>query len=107
MELTKMKVCIFGAGAIGGFAASYLSRAGHEISLISRGANLKAFQNTGLTLSHAGDTSTVHPIATDNPADIGQVDLVLVTVKGPALIDVGAYIIHNFNDENSKRYRYL
>ena len=94
-----MKICIFGAGAIGGFAASYLSRAGHEISLISRGANLKAFQNTGLTLSHAGDTSTVHPIATDNPADIGQVDIILVTVKGPALTDVGSYIKPLLGDE--------
>ena len=40
-----VKICVYGAGAIGGFAASYLSRAGHEISLVSRGANLKAFQN--------------------------------------------------------------
>ena len=87
-----MNICIFGAGAIGGFAASYLSRAGHEVSLISRGANLKAFQNTGLTLQHSDQTNTVYPRATDNPIDIGAVDLVLVTVKGPALRDVGTYI---------------
>ena len=87
-----MNICIFGAGAIGGFAASYLSRAGHEVSLISRGANLKAFQNTGLTLQHSDQTNTVYPRATDNPIDIGAVDLVLVTVKGPGLRDVGTYI---------------
>ena len=87
----KMKICIFGAGAIGGFAASYLSRAEHEVSLISRGANLKAFQNTGLTLQHADETNTVYPKATDNAIDIGAVDLVFVTVKGPALRDAVSY----------------
>lgn len=88
----KMKICVFGVGAIGGFLASYLSRAKHEVFLVSRGANLEAFKKKGLTLHHADDTSTISPTATANTQEIGPVDIIFITVKGPALRDVGLNI---------------
>ena len=87
-----MKICIYGAGAIGGFLAAYLTNQGHEVSVISRGANLKAFKNNGLTLKHGTKTFTVYPKSTQKSNDIGPVDVIFVTVKGPALIDVGRNI---------------
>ena len=47
-----MKVCIFGAGAIGGFLAAYLSKANNEVSLIARGSNLEAYKEKGIKLHH-------------------------------------------------------
>ena len=44
-----MKVCIFGAGAIGGFLAAYLSKANNEVSLIARGSNLEAYKEKDTT----------------------------------------------------------
>ena len=87
-----MKICIYGAGAIGGFLAAYLTKAGHKVSVISRGSNLKAFKNNGLTLEHGSKKFTVYPNSTQKATDIGPVDVVFVTVKGPALIDVGQNI---------------
>ena len=84
-----MKICIYGAGAIGGFLAAYLSRAGHAVSVIARGANLAALRARGLTLHHADDTFTVYPDCAEDPRQIGAVDTVFVTVKGPALAAVG------------------
>ena len=87
-----MKICIYGAGAIGGFLAAYLTNQGHKVSVISRGANLKAFKNNGLTLKHGTKTFTVYPKSTQQSDDIGPVDVIFVSVKGPALIDVGRNI---------------
>ena len=50
-----MKVCIFGAGAIGGFLAAYLSKANNEVSLIARGANLEAYKEKGIKLHHGDE----------------------------------------------------
>jgi len=92
MELMRMKICIFGAGAIGGFLASYLSREKHEVSVVSRGANLEAFKKNGLTLNHADNTFTVNPIATADTQEVGPVDIIFITVKGPALRTIGLNI---------------
>ena len=87
-----MRICIFGAGAIGGFMSAYLSSAGHDVSLISRGANLEAFKQKGVTLKHGDKLLNVKPFATNDTNEVGPVDLVFVTVKGPALEDVGTNI---------------
>ncbi len=84
-----MKVCVFGAGAIGGFIAAYLALAGHSVSLVARGANLLALRSRGLTLRHGETDFTVHPVCDSEPDRIGNVDVVFVTVKGPALAAVG------------------
>ncbi|MDG2287013.1 MAG: 2-dehydropantoate 2-reductase [Alphaproteobacteria bacterium] len=84
-----MKICIYGAGAIGGFLGAYLAKAGHEVSLIARGAHLQALQSKGLTLIHAEEKFTTYPDCAEDPRRIGGADAVFVTVKGPALAAVG------------------
>ena len=80
-----MRICIFGAGAIGGFIAGYLARSGADVSVVARGAHLHAIQESGLTVEATDETFTVKVRASDNPADLGVQDAVLVTVKAPAL----------------------
>lgn len=85
-----MKICIYGAGAIGGFLGVLLSRAGHEVSLIARGAHLAAMQAKGITLEMGGETLHASPACVGDPADLGPQDTVILTVKAPALPGVAA-----------------
>jgi len=76
-----MRICVFGAGAIGGNFAARLAAAGNEVSIVVRGAHLEAIRAKGLTLL-AGDKKIVAPVtASDRPADLGPQDAVLVTLK--------------------------
>jgi len=80
-----MRLCVFGAGAIGGHMAARLSSAGHQVCVVARGANLAAMRDKGITL-RAGDRVIHGPVrASDNPADLGPQDAVLVTAKATAL----------------------
>ena len=76
-----MKICIYGAGAIGGLMGARLARAGADVSLIARGAHLAAMRESGLTLRSAEETFTVHPRVTDDPATLGPQDYVCITLK--------------------------
>ncbi len=76
-----MKVCVYGAGAIGGQVGAMLARSGIEVSLIARGPHLAAMQAKGLTLVTEEETFTVHPRATDDPAELGPQDFVFVALK--------------------------
>jgi 2-dehydropantoate 2-reductase len=77
-----MKICIFGAGAIGGFLAAGLARVpGAEVSVIARGAHLAAIRERGLTLIRDGEETAVHVQAGDDPAGIGPVDVVFNCLK--------------------------
>jgi len=76
-----MKVCIFGAGAIGGYMGVKLAKAGADVSLVARGPHLAAMQEQGLTLIEEGETTTVPVTASDNPAALGVQDYVIVTLK--------------------------
>jgi len=87
-----MRICVFGAGSVGGYLAGYLSRGGAEVSVIARGAHLAAIRADGLTVESPDETLTVRLIASDQPADLGRQDVVLVTVKAPALPKVAATI---------------
>ncbi len=80
-----MRICIFGAGAIGGFIAGYLARAGADVSVVARGAHLAAIRADGLTVEAPDESFTVRVRASDDPAELGAQDGVLVTVKAPAL----------------------
>jgi 2-dehydropantoate 2-reductase len=81
-----MKICVFGAGAIGGFIGAMLARKGEaEVSLVARGAHLEAMKARGLTLRLNGETFTVHPRLAEDPASLGVQDYVLLTVKAHAL----------------------
>ena len=77
-----MKICIFGAGAIGGLLGVKLAEAGADVSLVARGPHLKAMQENGLSLiSEEGKRSTVKVRASENAADLGVQDYVIVTLK--------------------------
>ena len=77
-----MKICIFGAGAIGGYMAVKLVQAGVDVSIVARGPHLAAIQSRGLTLLEEGaDPVTVPVRASANAADLGVQDYVIVTLK--------------------------
>lgn len=83
------KVCIVGAGAVGGLIGARLAAAGKaEVSAIARGATLAALREHGWRLqSPDGDVQTP-ALASDEPRELGPQDLVVVAVKGPALAAV-------------------
>ena len=79
-----MKICIVGAGAIGGFLAVKLANSGHVVSVVARGDHLKAIKRDGLKLRINGIEEKAAVIAsTDVPKD--PQDYVFVTVKEPAM----------------------
>jgi len=84
------KICIYGAGSIGGLLGAGLAAAGSDVTLIARGPHLEAMQKNGLTLEKDGDRTTVHPNAVENPADAGPQDYVIITLKAhsvPGIVD--------------------
>ena len=76
-----MRTAIMGAGAVGAYLGAMLARAGHPVSLIARGQHLTALRQHGLRVIRDRAEFTVHCPATDHPADVGPVDLALLTVK--------------------------
>lgn len=76
-----MKVCIYGAGAIGGHIGGHLARVGADVSLIARGPHLAAIQANGLTVETPAERFTTRPRATDDPAGLGPQDYVFLTLK--------------------------
>lgn len=78
-----MRVCIYGAGAIGGLVGGLLARKGDaEISLIARGPHLAAIRENGLTVEGTDETFVIDNIrATDNPAELGPQDYVIIALK--------------------------
>lgn len=87
-----MKVCVFGAGAVGGHFAGRLAQGGAEVSVVVRGAQLAAIRADGLRVTGPGCDIHARVAATDDPATLGPQDMVLVTVKAPALPSVAAAI---------------
>lgn len=87
-----MKVCVYGAGVIGGILASACERAGHEVCVIARGPHLQAIRENGLTVEAPGFHVVTRPSASQNPADFGPQDLVIITTKTPALAEVASAI---------------
>ncbi|HUB11485.1 MAG TPA: 2-dehydropantoate 2-reductase [Acetobacteraceae bacterium] len=87
-----MRVCVYGAGAIGGHLAVRFARGGAEVCVIARGPHLAAIQRDGLTVHAVDGEHHVRLPASDNAAELGQQDAVVVTVKAPALPLVAAGI---------------
>ena len=76
-----MKVAVMGAGSIGGYFGGMLARDGHDVTLIARGEHLDAIRRDGLRMQTEAGDFVVSCSATDNPADVGPVDLALLTTK--------------------------
>jgi 2-dehydropantoate 2-reductase len=87
-----MKICVYGAGAIGGFLGARLGAAGHALSAVARGATLEALREHDLRLVQAGETIVAPVRAEEDPARFGPQDLVVIAVKGPALPAVAVRI---------------
>ncbi len=76
-----MRICVVGAGAVGGMIGAWFAKAGHEVSLVARGAHLEAIRRRGLTLISGGKPE-VHPLrASSEPADFGVQDAVFICLK--------------------------
>jgi 2-dehydropantoate 2-reductase len=80
-----MKICVFGAGAVGGHIAAKLAAAGNEVSVVARGAHLEAMQSRGLRLLHGEQTIVGRVRAASNAKALGVQEAVLVTLKANML----------------------
>ncbi|MCX7349719.1 MAG: 2-dehydropantoate 2-reductase [Alphaproteobacteria bacterium] len=80
------KICVFGAGAIGGYVGARLAMQGEaDVSLVARGHHLAAMQADGLTLKQHGATQVVRPRVTDDPKQLGPQDFIILTLKAHGL----------------------
>jgi len=80
-----MKFAIVGAGAIGAFVGAMLAKSGEDVTLIARGPHLRAMQQHGVRVRGEIGEFEAHPAATDDPANVGEVDVVLLTLKAHSL----------------------
>lgn len=77
-----MRIAVMAAGAVGGYFGARLAQAGHEVHFIARGRNLEALRSTGLKVESTLGDLHIKPVnATDDPAQVGPVDIVLFAVK--------------------------
>jgi 2-dehydropantoate 2-reductase len=86
-----MKICVFGAGAIGGHVATRLAKGGADVSVVARGAQREAIAARGLSVEAKDGTHTAHP-RVGSAQELGVQDAVIVTVKAPALPSVAEAI---------------
>ena len=85
-----MKICIFGAGAIGGYMGVKLAQIGTDVSLVARGPHLEAMKKNGLRLIEGESDVTVPVEASENPEDLGFQDYLIITLKAhsvPSIIE--------------------
>ncbi|WP_341992328.1 2-dehydropantoate 2-reductase [Azorhizobium sp. AG788] len=85
-----MKVCIYGAGAIGGYLGVQMALAGADVSLVARGAHLEAMRANGVKLLIDGEERVARVRASDNPADLGPQDYIFISLKAhsvPGVVD--------------------
>jgi 2-dehydropantoate 2-reductase len=93
-----MKICIYGAGAIGGYMGVQLARAGAEVSLVARGAHLAAMRANGVKLLIDGEERVERPYCTDDPSELGPQDYVIVALKAhsvPGVVDAMRPLLGN------------
>jgi 2-dehydropantoate 2-reductase len=96
-----MRICIFGAGAVGGHFAVRLALAGHEVSCVMRGAHLDDVKARGLTLRVGDANFSAKVKASDDPATLGPQDIVISTLKANALDSLVAGLPPLLHDETS------
>src|SRR5947209_34097 len=78
-----MRIAVMGSGGVGGFYGGRLAHAGYDVTFVARGAHLAAMRERGLTIENAaqGDIHVPNVKVTDDPATIGEVDVVVIAVK--------------------------
>ncbi|VVE02025.1 2-dehydropantoate 2-reductase [Pandoraea eparura] len=85
-----MKICIYGAGAIGGYLGVQLAHAGADVSLVARGPHLAAMREHGLKLLIDGEERVAQLRCTDDPRELGPQDYVIIALKAhsvPSVLD--------------------
>ncbi|MEA2212836.1 MAG: 2-dehydropantoate 2-reductase [Solirubrobacteraceae bacterium] len=96
-----MRIAVLGAGAIGAYVGAALARGGAEVHLVARGANLEAMRRDGIrVLSPRGDFEA-RPPATEDPRDIGPVDVVFLGLKAHAYGNAGPLLDPLMDDETA------
>ena len=80
-----MRICVYGAGAVGGHVAARLAAAGAEVSVVARGQHLQKMKERGIRLLHGAETIVGKVRASERAADLGPQDVVIVTLKANAL----------------------
>src|SRR5689334_23155116 len=80
-----MRICIYGSGAVGGHLAARLAAAGHEVAVVARGAQLDSVRRNGIALRTGDETIRGRVRASDRPADLGEQEIVVSTLKAPSL----------------------
>jgi len=93
-----MKICIYGAGAIGGYLGAGLALAGADVTLIARGPHLAAMQKNGLRLLRDGAEQVARVRAVEDPAGAGPQDYVIVTLKAHSVPPIAAKFAPLFHD---------
>ncbi len=92
------RICVFGAGAIGGHLAAKLAAAGHQVSVVARGANLEGIRARGIALREGARTYAGRVRASADAAEIGPQEVVFVTTKATALgsfAEAAPALLHN------------
>jgi 2-dehydropantoate 2-reductase len=94
-----MKVCVFGAGAIGGYMAVRLANTGVDVSVVARGAHLEAIRANGLKLRSEAGEEVAQVRATSSAADLGPQDYVITTLKAHSLPPIVDQMLPLFGPE--------
>jgi 2-dehydropantoate 2-reductase len=94
-----MRVCVVGAGAIGGWVAAEFALAGLDVSIVARGETLRTIDSEGLRLTEGGNDHCVAVATAENPKDLGEQDLVVIAVKAPALAGIAPSLGNLIGDD--------
>ena len=94
LSAAPLRVAVLGAGGVGGWYAGTLALAGHEVAVLARGAHLTAIRNDGLELRSSDGARHAHVLASDDVRDLGQPQLVIVSVKAYSLADIAPAASH-------------
>ena len=96
-----MKICIVGAGAIGGYLGVKLIKAGFDVSLVARGAHLEAMSKNGLTLIEDEKEISCFPKCTDSMEKLSKMDFIFITLKAYSIPGMVKEIIKMFKKNTS------
>jgi 2-dehydropantoate 2-reductase len=98
-----MKICIYGAGAVGGLIAGWLARSNNTVSVVARGAQLEAIRGHGLRIRdrESGKVESFPVQADSDPAKLGPQDYVVVAVKAQSLTEVASRIENLYSKETA------
>jgi 2-dehydropantoate 2-reductase len=88
-----VKITVYGAGAIGGYLAAELALAGEEVSIVARGPHLQAIRKSGLRLFIEGGEKLARVRATEDPAELGAQDYVILTLKAHSVTPVVEHMV--------------